>query len=44
MVEDTQLYNSEDKRLREELINLSRVLNALEGDVKKLSQGHSILQ
>jgi hypothetical protein len=35
MVEDTQLYNSEDKRLREELNNLSHVLNALEEDLKK---------
>lgn len=36
MVEDTQLYNSEDRRLRGELNNLSRMLNALEGDLKEL--------
>lgn len=44
MAEDTQLYNSEDKRLCEELNNLSRMLNALEGDLKELQQGHSILK
>jgi hypothetical protein len=44
MVEDMQLYNSEDKRLREELNNLSQALNGLEGDLRELVQGHSILQ
>jgi hypothetical protein len=36
MVEDIQLYNAEDRRLHDEINNLSRVLNGLEGDLKKL--------
>jgi phage shock protein A len=44
MTEDKKLYKSEEQRLREELKNLSKVLTALEGDIRELKQGHNTLQ
>jgi hypothetical protein len=39
-----QSYIVEDKQLCEEINNLSRVLNALEGELEQLKQGHSIVE